>query len=182
MDQNFLNEKTQGELVAICEERGIKGMGGQPKDLLITILLNDMAEKDGIPTKEDLEAKSLTELREIVSDMDIYGLDKQPKSVIVEVILNAHAKAVLTAVQAVVTVSKNDCGNVSSKISVSCGGSGNEFPVVGNKVDDIATLLREVLNIPENAIATIDGVKVNNDYVVKEGDTLDFEQHAEVKG
>ena len=182
MDQNFLTEKNQSELVTICEEREIFGVSNQPKDILITIILNDLVETNSVPTREDLEQKSVTELREMLDDRDITGLDKQPKPVLVEILLNDYIKSALTGVQATLTVTKDDSGTVSAKVTVSCGGSQNDFDVVGHTCHEVAELLKEVLNIPNDPIAVVNGNTVDYNYVLKDGDVLDFVQKAEKKG
>jgi len=183
MDQNFLNGKEVAELLDICISRGIDGLGlNQPKATLIAILLNDMAENDGIPTRDELEAKSVIELREMLEDRDITGMGRQPKPILIDVLLNDYAKSVLTGVQATVTVTKDEEGKVSSTISVSCGGSQNDFDVSGHTVGEVAELLKEVLNIPENAKAAVNGNVVDYDYVLQVEDVLDFVQKAEKKG
>lgn len=182
MDQNLLNGKTQEELVTICSEREITGMSNQPKDVLITVLLNDMADNDGIPTRSALELLSPTELRERLADLDITGLEVQPKPVLIDILLNAHVKAVLSGVQATVVVTKATDGKITSKVTVSCGGSQNDFEVSGHSVGEVSELLREVLNIPDTPIAVVNGNTVDCDYVLQDGDILDFVQKAEKKG
>ena len=182
MDQKTLNEMDVEELLDVCDDRNITGVDKQPKDVLINIILNDMVEENGIPTKEELMAKTAAELRELLADRGINGLEKQPKPLLVDILLNDYAKAILTGVQATVTVTKDENGKVSSKISVSCGGSQDDFDVVGHTVSDVADLLREVLNIPETPVANVNGSSVILGYVLQDGDVLDFVQKADKKG
>lgn len=182
MNQNYLEGKEKEELLDICEDREIIGVDRQPKDVLINIILNDLAENDGIPTREELQVKSATELREMLEARNITGLDRQPKPMLIDILLNDYAKAILTGVEAKVVVQRNEDGVVSSEITVSCGGSQDEFDVVGHTVAEVADLLREVLNIPAAPVANVNGSKVALDYVLKEGDILDFVQKAEKKG
>ena len=177
-----LNGKTKEELLSICSDRGISGMENQPTEIIATVILNDMVETDGIPTRDDLQGKTAAELRELLADRDIGGLERQPKPVLIDVLLNDYVKAVLSGVQATVTVTKDDDGKIDSKITVSCGGAQNEFEVVGHSVGEVAELLKEVLNIPANPITVVNGSTVDNDYVLQENDTLDFVQKAEKKG
>lgn len=177
-----LQAKSLDELLAICEDREIEGVGNLPKDMIVQILVNDMQEKNEIPTKEELMTLSATELREILEDKyEITGMENQPKNFLVEIILSAAVKKVLTAVQANVTVQK-DVNNVTSKVTVNCGGNHDDFSVVGYTVDAVVDLLKEVLNVPAVKIAVVNGNTVGGDYTLQDGDVLDFIPEAEKKG
>jgi hypothetical protein len=61
-----------------------------------------------------------------------------------------------------------------SKIKVVCGANYEEAEVVGMTVAQAKRALMESLNIPEDSQAIISGDNVNTDYILREGDTLEF--------
>lgn len=194
MEQKIKNKKgdlkmtnftdlTVGELLEECSLRGIAGMEGLSSYTLIDILRNDEARKVSVPTEETLMAKSITELQVMCEEAGINGLGNQPKNVLVMILLNSYNKrGDLDGVKASLIVEKNEDGDTKVLITVSCGGNDDDFDVSGRKVSEIAVLLCSVLNIPDDAYATVNGEEVNGDYVIREGDALDFVQDVDDKG
>lgn len=182
--ENLLMAKTNQELREMCTYRGITGMSKQPKATLISVLLNDMADKSEIPySRSDLEAKSVTELRALCEDRGMTGLGRQIKATLVEVLINDYTREVLSQVTAEVTVTRNDDDSVTSTAKVSCGALTRNFEVVGHTISEVVVLLKEALNIPSNPLVNVNGTNIDNmDYVVEEDDVIEFVQKAETKG
>jgi len=68
-------------------------------------------------------------------------------------------------------------------IKVVCGGNTQELGnLVGKNVAKIRKTLKDSLNIPDEAIATISGNNVENNYLLKDGDVLEFVRPSGAKG
>lgn len=63
---------------------------------------------------------------------------------------------------------------MATKIKVVCGANTQEAEVAGLTVSQAKRALTEALNIPEDAQAIISGDNVQVDYVLREGDVLEF--------
>jgi hypothetical protein len=61
-----------------------------------------------------------------------------------------------------------------TNISVSCGASAGNFPVVGKTVGAVSDFLREVLNIDRLSVGVVNGEEVEDDYVLMSNDSLEF--------
>jgi len=156
--------------------------------------------------KETLEGKTVKELRRLVVDLGIPGFTKRPKSEIVDAIFGKYgvgAKA-SSAPAASVTKKAAVSGPISqvsfegesvmtkpsaafgskttTTIRVSCGASSGKFPVLGKSVKEVGDFLREVLNVSKLSTGLVNGKDVAADYVLKEGDTLEFLKPAGKKG
>jgi len=183
MSENLLSSKTCAELRAICSERGITGMSKQPKAVLVSVILNDLQQNNEIPTRESLESKSVPEIRELCNERGMTGLDRQPKTLLIDLLLNDYAQEALSGVQGQITVEKDDDGEFTTTIKISCGGSEDNFPVVGRTIEEVMDILNEALNIPDDPKVTLNGVEQDDmGYVLQAGDELDFVQKADDKG
>lgn len=97
------------------------------------------------------------------------------------------AKAPMTGVEfgATSTLTKPDGAfghRTTTTIHVSCGASSGNFPVAGKQVSEVGEFLREVLNVDRLSTGLVNGKEVKPDYVLKEGDNLEFLKPAGKKG
>jgi len=150
--------------------------------------------------RETLESKTVKELRQLVVKLGIPGFTKKPKAVIINAIMDKYgvstasiSKDMPTApspisrieakLQSSITkpeLKKRD--RLSTTIQVSCGASTGNFPVVGRKVGEVGEFLREVLNVDTLSSAMVNGRRVENDYILKVGDSLEYLKPAGQKG
>jgi hypothetical protein len=70
----------------------------------------------------------------------------------------------------------------TTTIHVSCGASSGNFPVVGRSVKQVGEFLREVLNVDQLSTGLVNGKDVGAEYVLKQGDNLEFLKPAGKKG
>lgn len=183
MTESFLAGKNNEELRNICNDRGITGMSKQTKATLVSVILNDLQIKKEIPTRDELEGKSVPELRQMCESRGMTGLDNQPKPTLIDLLLNDCVEEALTGVQGQLTVERDEEGELTTSIKISCGGSEDEFPVVGRTIGDVMGFLQEALNIPEDPMVIINGNETEDmSYVLQSSDELDFVQKADDKG
>ena len=57
-----------------------------------------------------------------------------------------------------------------------------DLELAGKPVSEIWKVLEQVFNIPRDAVVTVNGTRVDDTYVVREGDELEFTKAAGVKG
>jgi len=57
-----------------------------------------------------------------------------------------------------------------------------ELDLAGKSVRGIWKVLEQVFNIPRDAAVTVNGSRVEDDYVVRPGDEIEFTKSAGVKG
>jgi len=156
-------------------------------------------------TRDQLEAKTSKELKSMcVYELDLPGLSKKTKDVVINAIMakcGAPVTASKTAAGATVKKSPGDVTSMSfsahseltkpeaafgkrttTTIHVSCGASSGNFPLAGRTVKQVGEFLREVLNVDQLSTGLINGREVGADYIVKEGDTLEFLKPAGKKG
>ena len=57
-----------------------------------------------------------------------------------------------------------------------------ELDVAGKSIRGIWKALEQVLNIPRDALVTVNGARVDDEYVVRPGDEIEFQKAAGVKG
>ncbi|HEV8054192.1 MAG: hypothetical protein H0X16_11540 [Chloroflexi bacterium] len=57
-----------------------------------------------------------------------------------------------------------------------------ELDLAGRSISGIWKNLAQVLNIPRDALVTVNGARVEDDYVVRPGDEIEFQKAAGVKG
>lgn len=149
-------------------------------------------------TESELNDKTVVELREICRALNIPGMSKARKDVIVEALVKAYD--VKPAETKSTTIEKNNDSNgklsyvnanlhsflenntYKTLISVSCGASSSNYPVVGRSVGFVKSTYKEILNINPEAEGIVNGTKVEDSYVMKSGDTLEFVRKAGTKG
>lgn len=144
-----------------------------------------------IYTRKELESFSLAMLRSICRSYGITGVSKTKKSDIISLLevetelendvdntqdnnkipyLNTHLYSYL------------DKGFYQSLVSVSCGASSSNYPVVGKSVGFVKALYDEILNIDPNAKSVVNGEESYDSYILKSGDVLEFVRVAGTKG
>jgi hypothetical protein len=141
-------------------------------------------------TTEQLSAKTNDELRSICRDLGIAGMSKKPKAVLIGVIQLATSPDEVTGlaglnaqITSVVTNPEGASGaRITSTIRVTSGASAGQFPVVGKQVAEVAEFLREVLNVDKMSTGLVNGKEVPGDYVLRDGDSLEFLKPAGRKG
>ena len=146
-------------------------------------------------SKVQLEGMTVAELRsKCVYELSIPGMSKQRKSDIIDAILERVGVAPepvqtpsVTAIEASFqsTLTKPDArkgDKTTTTIRVSCGASSGAFDVAGKSVGAVADFLREVLNIDSLASGIVNGEHVNDNYILKSGDNLEFLKPAGSKG
>jgi hypothetical protein len=57
-----------------------------------------------------------------------------------------------------------------------------DLDLAGKTVRGIWKALEQVLNIPRDAAVTVNGARVEDDYVLRPGDEIEFQKQAGVKG
>ena len=57
-----------------------------------------------------------------------------------------------------------------------------DLDLAGNSVRGIWKVLEQVFNIPRDAQVTVNGARVDDEYVVRPGDEIEFQKAAGVKG
>ena len=156
--QEYLNEKTAAELRAMCKNLGILGMSKKRKDILVAaIFTNESAEK-------------------ITSN-------KITKVTPVKIANSGPVTAAQFGLQSILTSPNAQKGNkTTTTIQVSCGANTSEFPVVGKTVGAVQEFLKEVLNIDRIATGQINGKSAEANYILAEGDVLEFIKPAGRKG
>lgn len=150
-------------------------------------------------TKDQLEAKTARELKRMcVYELDLPGLTKKDKPTVINAILGKYGAAasiapaagasgavtgVETTMRSVITKPGAAFGGrTTTTLHVSCGASSGNFPVVGRTVKQVGEFLREVLNVDRLSTGLINGKEVDADYVLKQGDNLEFLKPAGKKG
>jgi len=152
----------------------------------------------------DLEKKTVAELREMARNLGITGVAKKAKAIVIDKLLGATGgEKTAPAEKAPIPMKKAE-GPVTSAeffmhstltkptakfgdkttttIRVSCGASTGNFNVVGRSVSAVSEFLREVLNIDKMASGLVNGKTVNPEYVLRDGDSLEFIKPAGSKG
>jgi len=75
-----------------------------------------------------------------------------------------------------------DISKNQEKVRVIHGANQDYFDIQGKTVGSVKKSLKEVFNIPSEAQAIVSGQNVDNDFVLKAGDSLEFIKEAGVKG
>ena len=152
--------------------------------------------------KDELEAKNSKELKRMcVDELGIVGVTKRPKDEVINAILTQYGRAAVGITKAapaagtgaiagveytgrsVITKPSGQFGSrTTTTIHVSCGASSGNFPVVGRSVKQVGEFLREVLNVDKLSTGLVNGKDVGGDYVLKQGDNLEFLKPAGKKG
>lgn len=162
MTENYatLDAKTVAELRDIVRSRGIVGFSRKNKDLTIKAILADMDQ--GKPAACCAPASGAV------------------KATPVKVAPVTAAKFTMTSILTKPSAKTGD--KTTTTIQVSCGANSADFPVVGKNVGLVQEFLKEVLNIDRLAEGQVAGKTVASDYVLKEGDVLEFIKPAGQKG
>jgi len=150
-------------------------------------------------TESELNEKTVAELREICRAANIPGMSKARKDIIVGNLLEYYSKSNVTKTTTAGIEKNNDNkgklpyvnanlhsfledNTYKTLISVSCGASSSNYPVVGRSVGFVKSTYKEILNIDPASEGIVNGVKVADSYVMKSGDNLEFVRKAGVKG
>jgi len=153
---------------------------------------------------EVLEAKTVIELRELCKKYGISGASKARKDDILEAIQEFYGDldnegSCEESCSKTKTAEVSDGGKVpyinatvssflkeddtyQTMISVSCGASSSNYPVVGKTVSFVKATYREILNIETDSKAVVNGDEVKDSYVLKSSDQLEFVRRAGEKG
>lgn len=68
-------------------------------------------------------------------------------------------------------------------VTISCGSMTNNYPVVGKSIYEVEKMLTQVLNVnPYARIVLANGDEVTGDYIIKDGDIVEFVNEAYDKG
>jgi len=163
---------------------------------------------DQIFTREELETMTAKDLKRMcIDELKLPGLSKKGKGVVIEAMLNyyktlinkatesvdyeaeevvatnAPLKALSFNLNSIMTKPNAIFGNKNiTTIHVSCGASSGEFPVGGRTVFEISEFLREALNVSRMSVALVNGAEVDDNYVVKSGDNVEYLKPAGQKG
>lgn len=148
---------------------------------------------------EDMTAKALK--RMCIDELDIVGVSKKDKDTVIDAILAKYGDGTATVApasdvakdgkltgieftgQSSLTKPSAPFGSrTTTTIHVSCGASSGNFPVAGKSVKDVGDFLREVLNVDRLSTGLVNGKEVGADYVLKEGESLEFLKPAGKKG
>jgi len=155
--------------------------------------------------RETLEAKTSKDLKRMCAHrLGLPGMWKKTKSEVIDAIMGKSANAPgkktrraaaiesdtsapLTAIggsfQSTITKPGEDFGfKTSTAVQVTCGANTGKFPVSGRKVTEVGELLREVFNVSKLSTGLVNGKAVDGDYVIKDGDVLEFLKPAGRKG
>jgi len=153
-------------------------------------------------TREELEVKTVPELREMcVYNLGIPGMTKKRKEIIIDAILqhqqeentdpvgiepnrgNDSVTAIEFEMSSHLTKPNARKGDkTTSTIMVACGANQGEFDVVGKSVGAVSEFLREVLNIDRMSSGVVNGKTVDDGYILKAGDHLEYLKPAGRKG
>jgi len=153
-------------------------------------------------TRAELDGMTALRLKEMcVYELDLPGLTKKPKETVIQAILAKHGTpasraAVAPKAKTIAPLSGLEFSGhsvmtkpgaafgqrTSTTINVSCGASSGNFPVAGRTVKQVGEFLREVLNVDQLSTGLVNGREVGADYILKEGDTLEFLKPAGKKG
>jgi len=67
-------------------------------------------------------------------------------------------------------------------VTAVCGANAQDLELAGKTVSQVRQELKDVLNIGEDSNAIISGDNVENDYVLRDGDVLEFVKRSGTKG
>jgi hypothetical protein len=153
-------------------------------------------------SRDQLDEKTVKELRQIAKNMGCVGYSKKPKATVIDLIIEKQGGAAPAAPKAAPAAQKSDKltqaefsmqsiltkpsakfgDKTTTTIRVSCGAAAGDFSVCGKTVGAVSEFLREVLNIDRMAQGVVNGKTVDGNYVLKEGDNLEFLKAAGRKG
>jgi len=153
IDAEILEKKTVLELRELCKKYGIIGMSKARKDDILESI-SDFYDS----LEEDKEESCCS------GPVQSKGSQKVP-------FINAGLHS---------TLNKQD--SYDTTISISCGASSFNGPVVGKTVGYVKAVYREILNIEVDSTGVVNGGSVSDSYVLKSCDTLEFIRKAGSKG
>ena len=153
-------------------------------------------------TRESLENMTVDTLREICKTNGISGMSKKRKDVVITAILSKSTNSkesylesismsqvdsrpitnMISVMSSVAKDSSDKNSDMDTTIHVSCGASSGNFAVVGKTVGDVAAKLKQILNIDRISVGIINGNSVTDDYIIHDGDSLEFVKPAGTKG
>lgn len=137
---------------------------------------------------------NLVTLRAMCVKAGITGMSKKVKDVVVGALVKHYASqnnveqtnnqtnAKVKVDNLNVNLAKNYQSLQNTKITVSCGASSQDFPVVGKSIGYVTSILTDVLNIPVMAKILVNGSIVNSNYVLKDGDSVEYIKEGGKKG
>lgn len=159
LDVETMGTKTCAELRELCKKYKIEGMSKARKDDIIEALdqfFNDQEDSYEADKPKD-ENKYVKEIR-----------NTNNESIPV---INAHVHS----------INKGD-NKFDTFVSVSCGASSSNYPVVGKTVGYVKAIYKEILNISEDSNGIVNGDDSSDSYVLRSGDILEFVRKAGSKG
>ena len=175
-----LENMTVADLKGIASSLEITGYSKKPKFELIDMI--DEAQMSVI-SRDTFELRGVDELRYMAVDMGIRGMSKGRKEDLIDAILSVGGPAdEVNAASGSFQVQNVPDKSEGTKIKVSCGASSGRFPVVGKEITAVTQLLSEVLNIDATAEPIVNGEEVDGEYLLEDGDTLEFTKRAGRKG
>ena len=167
-----LDTKTVAELRAIVRSRGIVGFLKKNKDLTIKAILDDMGNT-AIEATPAVVAPTKTMTKSHTEKLKATMPAAMPTPV-------TSAQFTMSSVLTKPSAKFGD--KTTTTIQVSCGANSADFPVLGKSVGAVQEFLKEVLNIDRLAEGQVSGKSVKADYVLQEGDVLEFIKPAGRKG
>lgn len=149
-------------------------------------------------TRRDLQGYRKDDLKDICDELGLTYRVKETNDALIAKILNAQNSSqsapapqernrnensnVVSALNAGIAAVREDDGTVNALIYVSCGAASGNYPIVGKSVAAAGELLREALNIDISSTPVVNGGRVSWDYIVQEGDSLEFTKPSGRKG
>jgi len=76
----------------------------------------------------------------------------------------------------------NDPSMFAAGVTVYCGANTQCLDLKGKTIEEAITILAEVMNIPEGAQIVVDGENMKRDYVLHDGNRLEFIKPSGQKG
>lgn len=185
MDSKYTYENlevmTVAELKGIVKELGVTGYSKSTKYDIIDMILSEQGVE---VTQENLAEKTIAELKDIARNLDMKVEKGVTKADLLNRILavDAGGKDEVHAFGGNIEAAHNMVQGGPATITVSCGASGGKFPVIGKTVNAVADFLKEILNIDPTATAMVNGETVKGNFVLGEGDNVEFVKQAGSKG
>jgi len=166
-----LSKLNNVELREICKKKKIPGMSKKRKDVMVdAILLAHGGTKAN--AKSSKKAKTLG-----------IGKDGEPTKNASEAKKDDKLQAATFTLSSVLTKPSAKYGDrTTTTIRVSSGAAAGDFPVTGRTVSSVKSFLSEVLNISKMSSPIVNGKQVEDNYVIKQGDELEFLKPAGQKG
>ncbi len=178
------------------------GMSKKQKPFLIQALWNyfmSTGQASFDDAVEDVDEDMFNDLSEDDLDNDDFNDFQEPDDEwdeVEETLPNGMAEAMGNPAKKESKVLDGDIQNLEFKgmisrgvtasnvtVTISSGSMSNNYPVVGKSIYEIEKLLGQVLNVnPYARIVLVNGEEVTNDYVIQEGDVVEFVNEAYDKG